>query len=143
LADRIPHVAEIAIDWRVLGVTIGVAALTSICCAVASLPGLRRLDIASMASGGTAQITGRSVLRRALLSSEVAVTFVLLVGAALLAQTLWNLAVQDRGTQHPGTGPGSHGSACALGADRRHRERRRHLHPAARGHGVDADQHLA
>jgi putative ABC transport system permease protein len=36
-------------------------------------------------------------MRRILLSTEVAITFVLVVGAALLVQTLWNLSTKDRG----------------------------------------------
>jgi putative ABC transport system permease protein len=36
-------------------------------------------------------------MRRVLLSTEVAVTFVLVVGASLLVQTLWNLSTKDRG----------------------------------------------
>jgi putative ABC transport system permease protein len=36
-------------------------------------------------------------MRRFLLTTEVAITFVLVVGAALLVQTLWNLSTKDRG----------------------------------------------
>ena len=42
-------------------------------------------------------MSGRSLTRRLLLSVETAVTFVLVVGAGLLAQTLWNLSTQEHG----------------------------------------------
>jgi predicted permease len=98
LADRIPHVASIGVDWRVLAFTIAVASATGVLCGLAPLPGIRRISPAAVAGlSGTGAVSGRSVLRRVLLSTEVAVTFVLVLGAALLAQTLWNLTVLDKG----------------------------------------------
>ena len=98
LADRIPHVTSIAVDWRVLGFTIAVAVATGVLCGLASLPVLWRVDPAVMSSeSGTVSVTGRSLVRRALLSAEVAVTFVLVVTAVLFARTLWNLTVLDKG----------------------------------------------
>jgi putative ABC transport system permease protein len=98
LADRVPHVAAIAIDWPVMAFTIGVATLTGMLCGLASLPSVRRVNLAAVFSdSGTGAVTGRSLTRRALLSIEVAVTCVLVVGAALFAQTLWNLTARDKG----------------------------------------------
>jgi len=97
LADRIPHVAAIPIDAGVLGFTIAVAVATGILCGLVSLPGVRRVNLASIADSGAPTVTGRSRIRRVLLSAETAVTFVLVVGAALFVQTLWNLSAQDRG----------------------------------------------
>ena len=97
LAERVPHVATVAIDWPVLAFTIGVAVATGILCGLASIPGATRIRLTGMFSGGTPAVTGRSTTRRVLLSTEVAVTFALVVGAALLVQTFWNLSMKDRG----------------------------------------------
>jgi predicted permease len=98
LADRLPHVASIAIDWPVLVFNAGVAVVTGILCGLASLEGVRRVNpAAAFGESRSYGATGRSLRHRVLLASEVAGTFVLLVGAALLAQTLWNLSARDRG----------------------------------------------
>jgi putative ABC transport system permease protein len=97
LADRIPHVEAIAIDARVLTFNMAVAAATGILCGLVSLPGVRRLSMAAIFASGAPAVTGRSRVRRVLLSAETAVTFVLVVGAGLFVQTLWNLSAQERG----------------------------------------------
>jgi putative ABC transport system permease protein len=97
LADRIPHVDGIAIDARVLAFNLAVAAATGMLCGLVSLPGIRRLSVAAIFASGAPAVAGRSRIRRLLLSAETAVTFVLVVGAALFMQTLWNLSAQDRG----------------------------------------------
>ena len=97
LSDRIPHVDAIPIDAGVLAFTIAVAVATGILCSLASLPGVGRVNMASIADSSAPTVTGRSRIGRVLLSAETAVTFVLVVGAALFVQTLWNLSAQDRG----------------------------------------------
>jgi len=97
LADRVAHVAIVAIDLRVLGFNLLAALLTGVFCAVISVPGARQLGVAAAFTSATPAVTGRSQVRRMLLSAETAITFVLVVGAALLAQTFWNLTTQDRG----------------------------------------------
>jgi putative ABC transport system permease protein len=96
LADRIPHVDAIAIDGLVFAFNLAIAVTTGVLCGLASLPGINRVTTTSILNGAPA-VTGRSRLRRVLLSTETAVTFVLVVGAALLVQTLWNLNAQDKG----------------------------------------------
>jgi len=97
LANRIPHVDAISIDAVVLAFNVAVAVVTGMLCGLVSLPGVRRLSMAAVFASAAPAISGRSRIRRILLASETAVTFVLVVGAALLAQTLWNLSAQDRG----------------------------------------------
>jgi putative ABC transport system permease protein len=98
LAGRLPHVDAIAVDWWVLAFTVAVASVTGMLCGLASIPGATRVNLTGVFSGGVAPaVTGRTALRRALLSFQVAVTFVLVVGAALLAQTLWHMSTADRG----------------------------------------------
>jgi putative ABC transport system permease protein len=97
LANRIPHVETITIDGVVLVFNIVVALATGLVCGVVSLPGFRRISLTAIFDGGARQVTARSGIRHVLLSAETAITFVLVVAAALLAQTLWNLQVQDKG----------------------------------------------
>jgi putative ABC transport system permease protein len=97
LADRLPHIDAIAIDWWVLAFTVAVAVVTGLLCGVSSIPSATRVSLRGVFSGDTPAVTGRSTMRRVLLSTEVAMTFVLVVGAALLVQTLWNLSTKDRG----------------------------------------------
>jgi predicted permease len=100
LAARVPHVDGIAIDWWVLGFSVAVAGVTGVASGLASIPGATRVNLATIFSAtATPGVTGRSAVRRALLSAEVAVTFVLVIGAALLVQTVWNLSVKERGFQ--------------------------------------------
>jgi putative ABC transport system permease protein len=97
LAARVPHIDTIALDWWVLGFTVAIAAVTGMLCGLASTPGVTRISLTGMFSGGASAAMGQSTMRRVLLATEVAMTFVLVVGAALLVQTLWNLSTKDRG----------------------------------------------
>jgi predicted permease len=90
---------EIAIDGSVLAFTLGVAVLTAV--GFSLVPGLvpaRRLGAALSAGSARATPSGvRRFLQRALVASQLAVSFVLLVGAGLLMRTLWNLHAVDPG----------------------------------------------
>jgi predicted permease len=90
---------EIAIDGGVLLFTLGVAVLASV--GFALVPGLvpaRRLASALSAAGGRATASGlRRVIQRGLVVGQIAVSFVLLVGAGLLVRTLYNLHAVDPG----------------------------------------------
>ena len=90
---------EIGIDTGVLVFTLTVAVLTAV--AFSLVPGLvpeRRLGSALSASAGRASLSGtRKLLQRGLVTSQLAVSFVLLVGAGLLLRTLSNLHAVDPG----------------------------------------------
>jgi predicted permease len=90
---------EIAIDGGVLAFTLVVAVATAV--AFSLVPGLvpaRRLGQALAAGAARATASGaRRFLQRALVTSQLAVSFVLLVGAGLLVRTLWNLHAVDPG----------------------------------------------
>jgi predicted permease len=79
LADRLPHVDTIAIDWSVLAFTVAVAAVTGLLCGVSSIPAATGVSLLGILGGDTPAVTGRSTMRRMLLSTEVAMTFVLVV----------------------------------------------------------------
>ena len=97
LADRIPHVAEIPLDWTVVGFTIVVATGVGMLCGLMALPGACVKFTGVFSAAATPSVSGRNFIRRLLLSVETAVTFVLVVGATLLVQTVWNLSRQDTG----------------------------------------------
>ena len=90
---------EIAIDGGVLLFTLAVAVATAV--AFSMLPGLvpeRRLGAALAAGAGRSTVTGaRKTLQRTLVTGQLAISFVLLVGAGLLVRTLWNLHAIDPG----------------------------------------------
>ena len=96
-----PRTGEIAVDGGVLLFTLVVAVVTSV--AFALVPGLvpgRRLSGALSSAAGRATASGmRRVVQRALVVGQIAVTFVLLVGAGLLVRTLYNLHAIDPGYQ--------------------------------------------
>jgi predicted permease len=90
---------EISIDGGVLAFTLAIAVLTALVFSV--VPGLvpsGRLGEVLSAGASRATATGlRRFLQRALVASQLAVSFVLLVGAGLLVRTLWNLHAIDPG----------------------------------------------
>ena len=87
------------VDWRVLGFTSALALGT--CLLFGLVPALRATQsspAAVMHGGRGAAATGeRHVLRRALVVSQIAFSFVLLVGALLFVQSLRNLRTTDTG----------------------------------------------
>jgi putative ABC transport system permease protein len=100
-----PLFVDLATDWRVLGFTAGLAVLT--CLLFGLTPALRATQIApgeALKSGarGTTAGRGRFGLRRILVSLQVALTLVLLVGALLFSRSLRNLVTVDPGFRQEG-----------------------------------------
>jgi predicted permease len=87
----VPHLDEVSINGVALGAAAGLALLTALLCAVPACASLWRSDFTA-----GIQATGRSVsssrganrTRAALLSFEVALSLMLLVGAGLMLRTL-------------------------------------------------------
>jgi predicted permease len=91
-ANEIPRLNEVAVDTRVLVIALALSLLTTLL--FGALPAIRagRININSALQAGRSGITGGdSVLRRALVSTEIALSVILLSSAALLFQTLWHL----------------------------------------------------
>ena len=98
IAERVPHVGAVPIDWWVLAFNAVLAAIVGLLSGLASIMAVRSAGFAgTFNDGGGRSITSRMRLRRTLLAAEVAVTFLLVVTAALLSQTLWNLYHSNRG----------------------------------------------
>lgn len=98
LVSRVSYIETIRVDWAVLTFGVIVATATGIVSGLASVPAVRAKRLGNAMAGARArQATARTGLGRTLLTVEVAATFVLVVAAALLAQTLWNLHHTDAG----------------------------------------------
>ena len=91
---------ELGVDWRVLAFTLLIAVLTTILFGMVPLLQVRRLDLShslkqsarTLASG-----SGSRGLRAVLICSEVALAFMLLIGAGLLIRTFASLRGVDPG----------------------------------------------
>ena len=92
LADRIPRADELAIDWRVVAFVAALSLLTGVL--AGTLPAARagRADLnEALKEGGRHDSAVGVRTRRALIVGEVALSVVLLMGAALMIRTLVNL----------------------------------------------------
>ena len=100
-AGELPRLSEVTTDFRVFGIALLVSLATAL--VFGGLPALRagRIDLQSVLqqaarSGATG---GRRLMRRALVALEVALSVVLLSGAALLFETLWHMQNDHLGFQ--------------------------------------------
>ena len=100
-ADRIPRMAEVGVDGRVLVFAVLVGVVTGVACGV--VPALRQVggvDAGALRSGdrhGGAPAAVRTW--RILIGLQVATAFCLLVGAGLLVRSMTVLRAQDTGVR--------------------------------------------
>ncbi|MGE0128683.1 MAG: ADOP family duplicated permease [Blastocatellales bacterium] len=98
----IPIDVEVAVDWRVLLFTASVSLLTAAIFGLAPAWQASRLDLTKALQergyGASARF-GRDKLRGLLLVSEIALTFTLVIGAALLIRSFTRLLQVDAGFQ--------------------------------------------
>jgi putative ABC transport system permease protein len=95
-----PRAVEIRIDSAVLVFTLAVSIATGIALGLIPVSGRRNLAAAIQESGErSTQAWGKHRLRDLLIVSQVAISFVLLIGAGLMVRTLWNLQRVDPGFQ--------------------------------------------
>ncbi|HMF96150.1 MAG TPA: ABC transporter permease [Vicinamibacterales bacterium] len=99
LVGTLPRVATAAIDGRVLAVACGLSLFSGL--AFGMTPALRALrrDVIAGLSGarGSVEHVSRDAVRRTLMVSEIALSFVLLVAAALLAESYLRLVNVPKG----------------------------------------------
>jgi hypothetical protein len=96
---------DLALDWRMLAFTAGVAMLTSIIFGLAPAFRATRVAPASVLKAAGRGMTGgreRFSLRRALVISQVAFSLVLVVGALLFSRSLGKLLSVDAGFRQTG-----------------------------------------
>ncbi len=87
----IPQLDHLSINLAALGVTLGLAFLTTLLCPIPAIAGLWRSNLTEAFTGGSRTAsTSRNVnrTRSALIALEVALSLILLVGAALMLRTL-------------------------------------------------------
>jgi putative ABC transport system permease protein len=98
LADRFTtRSEEISLNGTVVFFTFAIATVTGVLVgAIPALPG--RVSLASAIQEGGRTVSGsRGSLRSALIVAQVAVSFVLLIGAGLMLRSLWRLQSVDAG----------------------------------------------
>jgi predicted permease len=98
--DSLPRESEIGIDPRVLMFTLGVSAAAGILLGLAPALDAGRLNLTNALREGGGRTTGaasRARLRNLLVGAEIALSMVLLIGAALLMRTFANLRNENLG----------------------------------------------
>src|SRR5579884_2269085 len=98
--STVTGLSDVVVDWRVLAFTLGITALTATAFGMAPLLQLRKLNIGDglkQSARTLAAAHGSGRLRSLLVCSEVALAFVLLIGAGLLIQTFARLRSVDVG----------------------------------------------
>jgi len=98
--DGIPRMAEISLDLRVLGFTVGLAAVTGLIFGLVPMAHVARGRVGTTlkdSSGRTTAGTVRARIRSALVVAEVALAVLLVVGAGLLIRSFANLMQVDIG----------------------------------------------
>ena len=96
---NVPRLTDVRLDTRVLGVACGVAALTAILFGLVPASSLMSASPARLLGSGPGRTTRRhdSWTLRMLVASQVSLSCLLLVGAALLARSLQKLGAVDPG----------------------------------------------
>jgi len=95
----------LSVDGRVLAFTVAIAALTAVVFGLVPLAQMRRLEVSKslkQSARTLAAASGSRHVRGLLISSQVALAFVLLIGAGLLIQTLAKLRGVDPGFRTSG-----------------------------------------
>jgi predicted permease len=96
--ELLPFGQTAPIDWRVMGFVGGLSVTTAVTFGLAPALRATRLDLAGAMKEHSRSTTGaRSVLARALLVVQVALSLVLLIGAGLFLRTLGHLRSVDVG----------------------------------------------
>ena len=96
----IPRLSEVGVDWRVFCFTVLLSLATGALFGLAPALQFSRLDLNEALKSGRsagAMSRGRRRLSRALVVSEVALSLILLVGAALMIKSLYRLMNLDAG----------------------------------------------
>jgi predicted permease len=97
---NLPRLQEVAIDFRVLAFAAACSILTGILFGLAPAIGMSQINLAESLNQGGQRVSGGgtgSGLRKALLVCEIALAFVLVIVAGLLAQSFYRLLSVDAG----------------------------------------------
>jgi putative ABC transport system permease protein len=89
---ELPRLSEVTVDFRVLGVALLVSLATALIFGGLPALGTGRIDLQLvLQQAGRGATGGRGLMRRIFVAVEVALSVVLLSGAALLLETLWHM----------------------------------------------------
>jgi putative ABC transport system permease protein len=97
-----PRLDDVTMDWRVLLFAIMVTLMTSVVCGLMPAIGVRRISLVeSLGDGGAQSRSGHGTrtarVRTLIMTGQVAVACMLLVGASLLGRSFMALVKADRG----------------------------------------------
>ncbi len=96
--EGIAGLTSVSVDLRVLAFTLTVTVLTGVLCGLAPLFQAVRVDIHQvLKTGGAREAPGGRRLQSTLVITEVALAFVLTIGAGLMIQTLFRMRGVDTG----------------------------------------------
>jgi putative ABC transport system permease protein len=98
-AAGLPRAAEVALDWRIVAFTFGTTVATAILCGLFPALAATGGRTESLAFGARGEVGGRHGALRALVSAQIALALVLLIGAGLLIRTLDRLGSASLGFQ--------------------------------------------
>ncbi len=99
-ADKMPRMGEIGLSAPVLLFTLGLSVLTGLLSGLLPAWGMMKGDVNESLKQGLGRLdadSGSSFTRSALVSIEVALSIVLLIGAGLMLRSLWNLQAINPG----------------------------------------------
>jgi len=99
-ADKLPRMGDIGLSGSVLWFTLGLSLLTGILSALLPAISMIKGDVSESLKQGLGRLdsdTSSGLTRSALVSVEVALSIVLLIGAGLMLRSLWNLQAVNPG----------------------------------------------
>ena len=99
-AGSIPRVAEIGIDWQVLLFTLAIGVATGVAFGVAPVIHLRTATLHDTLKATVGRATGAlsaNRFRALLVTSELALALILLIGSGLMVKAFWKLQDVDAG----------------------------------------------
>ena len=99
-ADNLPRMGEIGLSTPILIFTLVLSVLTGLLAGLLPALGMIRGDVSEALKQGLGRLdsdTGNSFTRSALVSVEVALSIVLVIGAGLMLRSLWSLEAVDPG----------------------------------------------
>jgi putative ABC transport system permease protein len=102
--EALPRAIPGVFDWRVLAFTAGTVLATGVFFGIAPVVEARRVDVGqALRQESRGATSGRRARRmRLLVGGQMALSLTLLIGAALLLRSLWNLASVDPGLDASG-----------------------------------------
>ncbi len=103
LVSWLPGVERVPLDTRVLSFTVAVASFAGVGFGLMPSIASSNLDIAVSLRSGSSGNTGHSAIRGALVTFQVALSLVLVVGAFMMARTIGNLRAVDVGADLKGS----------------------------------------